>query len=55
MHFKFNWNYKMFKKLFALGLGGSLINYSIKCCGIIGVLTTEDNAEKIIYEGVQLL
>ncbi|CAK91231.1 unnamed protein product (macronuclear) [Paramecium tetraurelia] len=45
----------MFKKLFALGLGGSLINYSVKCCGIIGVLTTEDNAEKVIFEGVQLL
>lgn len=35
----------MFKKLFTLGLSGSLIDYTIKCCGIVGVLTTDENAE----------
>ena len=41
----------MFKKFIAFGL----VSLKVKCCGIIGVLTTEDNAEEIIFEGVTLL
>jgi hypothetical protein len=35
----------MFKKILTLGLGGSFVNYTLNCCGIVGVLTTDENAE----------
>lgn len=40
---------------FGFSLGAMWLNRKNSCCGIIGVITTTNNAEVIVKDGVSLL